>query len=87
MQKTILKIKVTPRSSKNEVKEFSEGVLKIRLTSPPTNGKANEHLVKFLAEIFDIKKSDIKIVSGFKSREKLIEICSENIKFPNQKIK
>lgn len=87
MQKTFLKIKVTPRSSKNEVKEFSEGVLKIRLTSPPTEGKANEHLVKFLAEIFDIKKSDIRIVSGFKSRKKLVEISSENVKYQNLKFK
>ena len=85
MQKTLLKIKVTPRSSKNEVKELSDGVLRIRLTSPPTEGKANEHLVKFLAEIFNIKKSDIRIVSGFKSREKLIEISAKSIQIPTIK--
>ncbi|OGL44933.1 MAG: YggU family protein [Candidatus Schekmanbacteria bacterium RBG_16_38_11] len=69
-----LKVKVIPRSSCNEIKEFSEGVLKVRLTSPPVEGKANKQLITFLSENFKVKKSEIKIVAGLKSREKLIEI-------------
>ena len=49
-------------------------MLKVRLTSPPVEGKANKQLITFLSENFKIKKSEIKIVSGLKSREKLIEI-------------
>ena len=74
-----LKVKVIPRSSCNEIKEISEGVLKVRLTSPPVEGKANKQLITFLSENFKIKKSEIKIVSGLKSREKLIEISAKEI--------
>jgi len=49
-------------------------VLKVRLTSPPVEGKANKQLITFLSENFKVKKSEIKIVAGLKSREKLIEI-------------
>mgnify|MGYP002260191588 CR=1 FL=1 len=49
-------------------------MLKVRLTSPPVEGKANKQLTTFLSENFKVKKSEIKIVAGLKSREKLIEI-------------
>ena len=49
-------------------------MLKVRLTSPPVEGKANKQLITFLSENFKVKKSEIKIVAGLKSREKLIEI-------------
>ena len=54
-------------------------MLKVRLTSPPVEGKANKQLITFLSENFNIKKSEIKIVSGLKSREKLIEISAKEI--------
>jgi len=71
----LTKIRVLPRSSRNEVVgEMADGTLKVKLTAPPVDGKANEALVELLAEHFDISKSKIKIVKGLTSKNKAIEI-------------
>jgi len=46
----------------------------VGLTSPPKKGKANIELVKKIAEYFDLSSSQIKIISGLRSRNKLVEI-------------
>jgi len=69
------KIKVIPRSSKNEVVgEMSDGILKIKLTAAPVDGEANKELIKLLAKYFGVAKSRIKIVKGLTSRNKVVEI-------------
>ncbi|HBU06571.1 MAG TPA: YggU family protein [Candidatus Magasanikbacteria bacterium] len=71
----IIKIKVTPRSSKNEIVEtMSDGTIKIKLKAPPVDGEANKELIKFLSTEWKIPKSKIKIVKGQTSRTKTIEI-------------
>lgn len=68
-------IRVTPRASKNEIVQvMGDGTIKIRLTAPPVEGKANKALIKFLADIFDVPKSRIEIVAGHTGRDKLISI-------------
>jgi len=70
-----INIKVIPRSSRNEVTgEMTDGTLKVKLTAPPVDGRANEALVELLAEHFDIAKSKIKIVRGLTSKNKMVEI-------------
>ncbi|EKD43109.1 MAG: hypothetical protein ACD_72C00454G0001 [uncultured bacterium] len=70
-----IKIRVLPRSSKNEVVgEMADGTLKVKLTAPPVDGKANDALIKLLADHFDITKSKIKIATGATSKNKTIEI-------------
>lgn len=70
-----IKIRVLPRSSKNEVVgEMADGTLKVKLTAPPVDGKANEALIKLLAKHFDVSKNKIKIVAGTTSKNKTIEI-------------
>ena len=70
-----IKIRVLPRSSKNEViGEMADGTLKVKLTAPPVDGKANDALIKLLADHFDIAKSKIKIAAGATSKNKTIEI-------------
>lgn len=66
------KIKVIPNAKKNEVLE-EEGILKVYVKSPPVRGKANKAVIELLAEFFKVKKRDIKIIKGEKSREKVIE--------------
>lgn len=71
----LLKIRVLPRSSRNEVVgKMADGALKIKLTSPPVDGKANECLVKILSERYKVPKNKIKIVSGLTSKNKTVEI-------------
>lgn len=69
----ILSIRVVPKSSRNLVKE-EEGCLKVYLTKPATEGLANKALVDLLARHLKVKKYQIRIVQGEKSRDKLVEI-------------
>ena len=71
MNKTI-KVRVIPKSSKNSVEDFAGG-LKVHLTTAPAKGKANKALVETLAKHFKIKKSHISIMSGTKSKNKIIK--------------
>ncbi|MBW4596281.1 MAG: DUF167 domain-containing protein [Brasilonema angustatum HA4187-MV1] len=71
------KVKVKPNSKIQKIEEEADGTLKVHLKSPPVDGKANEELIKLLAEKFDVSKSHIKIKSGLSSRQKLIEIDTD----------
>ncbi|MEH2066667.1 MAG: DUF167 domain-containing protein [Nostoc sp.] len=68
------KVKVKPNSKQQKITEQPDGSLIVYLKSPPVDGKANEELIKLLAEKFGVAKSDITIKSGLSSRQKLIEI-------------
>jgi uncharacterized protein (TIGR00251 family) len=67
-------VRVIPRSSKSEVVGLVNGILKIRLTSPPVDGAANAELVRLLAKTFSVAKRDVAILSGETSRNKKIAI-------------
>jgi uncharacterized protein (TIGR00251 family) len=70
-----LAVRVTPRASRNEISEIlSDGTIKIRLTAPPVEGRANEALVAFLADVLSVPRSRIEIVAGSTGRNKLISI-------------
>jgi uncharacterized protein (TIGR00251 family) len=68
------KVKVKPNSKQQKIEEQADGSLTVYLKSPPVDGKANEELIKLLADEFDVPKSHIRIKSGLSSRQKLIEI-------------
>ncbi|GAA6616498.1 DUF167 domain-containing protein [Scytonema sp. NUACC26] len=68
------KVKVKPNSKVLKVEENADGSLTVRLKSPPVDGKANEELIRLLAEKFDVPKSCITIKLGLSSRQKLVEI-------------
>ena len=69
-----LSVRIQPRASKNEIIRREGGGLKIRLTAPPVDGAANEALVRFLADTLRVSKSQVEIVSGHTSRDKIIKI-------------
>src|SRR5512135_3203079 len=70
-----LALRVTPRASKNEIVEvLSDGTVKVHLTAPPVEGKANEALLKFLADILDVPVSHLDIVAGAGGRDKLVAV-------------
>ena len=71
---TFLLIRLTPKGKKNAVGTEHAGRLKISVTSPPVDGRANDHLVKFLAKIMKTGKGNILIVSGESAREKKVLI-------------
>ena len=67
-------VKVSPRSSKNEVTKISEGEYKVKLTAPPVDGEANVMLLKILAEYFSVPRSSLQIVGGKSAKTKIIDI-------------
>lgn len=74
-EKIVLKVKIQPRSSRNEVVGFmDDGTLKIKLIAPPVEGQANQAIVKYLAGLLNVSAGNIEIISGKTSHNKLISI-------------
>ena len=71
----LLKTKIVPRSSKDEIRGVEDKVLKIAVSAPPVEGKANKRCISFLAHYFGVAPSQVEITSGIKSKNKLIKIC------------
>lgn len=65
-------VRVVPRASKNEISGRHRDAVKIRLTAPPVEGVANQALIDFLAERLDVSKTQIEILSGHASRDKIV---------------
>ena len=68
----LLSLYVQPRSSRNELAGLHGDALKLRLTTPPVDGRANKAVISFLAKLLKISKSAIVIRSGLQSRSKKI---------------
>jgi uncharacterized protein (TIGR00251 family) len=64
---------IQPRASRNQILGIHNQCLKIKLTSPPVDGAANQACIKFLAKAFGISPSRIAIVRGETSRNKIIQ--------------
>jgi len=74
----VLNLHIQPRASKNQVCGVQDNALKIRLTSPPVDGAANKLCREFLADLLDLPKSAVEIISGETSRHKRVRITSGN---------
>jgi len=70
----LLKLHVIPRGSRNEIIGKRGDSLCVKITAPPVEGAANEAIVKFIADALSVRKSQVEIVSGGKSREKTLRI-------------
>jgi len=70
----VIKVKIIPGSSKNKVIGVYNNSLKITITAPPIEGKANKKCITYIAKCFDVAKSKIEIISGQTSKNKLIKI-------------
>jgi hypothetical protein len=82
-----LAVRITPRASKNEISEIlSDGTVKIRLTAPPVEGKANLALVDFLSDVLGVPPSQIEIVAGATGRDKLISVLDMDADALHQRI-
>ncbi len=75
MADALLKLHITPRGSRNEITGRRGDVLCVKITAPPVEGAANEAVVKFIAGALGVRKSQVEIVSGEKSREKTVRIA------------
>lgn len=88
----LLNIKVVPNSSKTIIMGVEpagiveEPFLKIKISSPANENKANEELIKFLSKELKIPKTSIELVKGAKNKEKRLLLKNFDIKNSNSKI-
>ena len=74
MSEKLYRIRVIPNSKVNKIIEQADDFLKIKLTAPAHEGKANKALIEFLSREFKTPKNKIQILSGLKNRDKKIKI-------------
>ena len=70
----IFAVRVQPRTSKTEIAGELDGALKVRLAAPPVDGEANQELERFLAKFFDVGRQQVEIISGLKSKNKMVRV-------------
>ena len=68
------RVRVQPRSARNQVAGQIDGVLKLRLTAPPVDGEANAACRAFLAEILGVPRARVVIAAGHTGRNKIVRI-------------
>lgn len=71
----VFMVRVVPRASRDAIEGEYQGALKVRLTAPPVDDRANAALVRLLAARLNVPKSAVRIVAGEKSRMKRVEIA------------
>jgi len=68
-------VKVHPRGKKNAITGEIGDALKVALTSPPVDGKANQACIEFFAKLLKVPRSSVTIASGQSSRNKVIRVA------------
>lgn len=68
----LLQVRVIPNASRTQIVEWKEDTLKVKLQAPAQDGKANAALIHFLAKSAGCRKNSITLVSGEKSRHKVL---------------
>lgn len=66
--------RVIPRASRSEIVGELDGCLKVRISTPPVDGAANEEVVRFLAKAFGVARSGVSIVAGETSKTKRVRV-------------
>jgi uncharacterized protein (TIGR00251 family) len=74
----ILPVRVHPGARTNAITGVHDGALKISLTTPPTDGRANDALIAFVAERLHVPRSRVTLVTGATSRSKTLRIAAKS---------
>ncbi|MCZ6684800.1 MAG: DUF167 domain-containing protein [Candidatus Dadabacteria bacterium] len=75
-----IQVQIQPGSSKDQIIGLHNGRLKIKISAPPVDGKANQNLIEFIAKALGVSKSKIEIVKGRTSKLKTLKISGINQK-------
>jgi len=71
-----IQVKVKPNSRTEEVSQEGDSFI-VKVKEPPKEGRANQAVIKLLAEHFGVPQSQVRILSGFRSKNKVIEVAEE----------
>ena len=80
-------VKVHPRAKRNAITGEVGDALKLSLTAPPIEGRANEACVEFLAKLLKLPRSSVTIASGHSSRRKVIRVVGLSIEEIRRRIR
>ncbi|MFZ2804733.1 MAG: DUF167 domain-containing protein [Patescibacteria group bacterium] len=80
---TRITVQIIPNAKENAVVGHGAGAWKIRVKAPPIEGKANEALIRFIADILDIAPSNVEIVKGQLAKKKTIQIQASSSEVEN----
>ncbi|CUV01953.1 MAG: DUF167 domain-containing protein [SAR202 cluster bacterium] len=69
-----IKVRVQPKSSRNQLDGFQDGALRVRVTAAPTEGQANAAVIAILAKTLGVSKSRLEIIRGYSSRDKVVSV-------------
>ncbi|MSQ61282.1 MAG: DUF167 domain-containing protein [Dehalococcoidia bacterium] len=70
-----LRVHLTPRAKREGIAGWRDGVLRVRVMAPPVDGRANEALLRLLAEALGLPRGDVTLAAGATSRDKTIEVA------------
>jgi len=70
-------VRVQPRAPKEEVVENTGGSLRVYLRQAPADGKANKALIEILAQHYGMKKTEVRILTGERTKNKIVEIANK----------
>ena len=83
---TLLKVKLVPRSSRNQMAGKDGDTYRIKITAPPVEGKANRALIDYISVILEVPKGSVQIVSGESSRMKTLRIDGRSLEEIRQRL-
>lgn len=83
---TVLSLKLVPNSSFSKIIDYTDEYIRVKISAPAIENKANKELINFLSDLLKINKSKIQIISGEKSKIKKVLIKDTNSEEITQKI-
>jgi uncharacterized protein (TIGR00251 family) len=78
-EQALLPVRVQPRARRDEVVGWQGATLRVRVTAPPAEGRANHAVIALLAETLGLPRSSIGLVSGAAGRDKLVRIAGHSL--------
>jgi uncharacterized protein (TIGR00251 family) len=81
MDSTTFTVRVTPRAKRNAVTKMQDGSLKVYVTAPPEDGRANEAVVEVLADWLGVKRRQVEIITGATSRTKVVRVTGGKVRW------
>jgi uncharacterized protein (TIGR00251 family) len=75
----MLTLHIQPGAKRSEIAGLHGEALKIRLAAPPVEGRANEALLRFIAELFEVPLRDVELLRGAQSRRKTVRVAGSMV--------
>ena len=72
---------IQPKSSKNQIIGAHNGELKVKITAPPVDGRANEGLIEFFSDFFKIPKRNVVLIKGETGRHKTVDLLGVDCEY------